>query len=319
MPLYNYTLANGERRYRVQIRRRGHRHQKDGFRSREAAKAYERRYLDALYARLAGTDLAVTVQELAEHWLEHMRPRLKPSTWRDYESSLRLRILPDLGHLQIREVTPLLVLALNDKLARDRTPRTVNKTVAPLRATFRQAVAWGILTYNPTADVRRVPERRREIDCLSEEEVARLLEASEGRDRTLIAVALGTGLRQGEILALRWGDIDWFRDVIHVRRTWLNGEYHDPKMHFSRRDVVMSSWLRGELAGHFDSEGRPGPDRLVFPSRTDTPLARANVNRRILNPALDRAKLRKVSFHSSRHTYASVLLSRGADVLFVSR
>ena len=320
MPIYSYILNTGERRYRVQICHRGHRHEKKGFRSREAAKAYERRYMDALDSRLAGTDMAVTVEELAEHWLDHMKPRLKSSTLRDYESSLRLRILPDIGHLKIREVTPLLVQALIDRLARDRSPRTVNKTVAPLRAMFRQAVTWGILTYNPTADVRRVPERRLEVDCLSEEDAARLLEVAGGRDRALIAVALGAGLRQGEILALKWGDIDWFRGLIKVRRS-LGGdrEFSDTKTAYGRRYVRMPAWLKEDLSVYFADMGRPGPEDLIFPSKEGTPLHPQNFMRRNFVPLLEKAGLRRINFHSLRHTYASILLSKGVDPLYVSR
>lgn len=318
MIVYKYERKDGSSWWGVRINHRGRRHQRSGFRTKASAESYAKRYLDLVDANLTG-HYDITIEELAYAWLDHKGGYIKPSTYKDYESSIRLRIIPAVGHLRAAELTPLMVQRLIDELARTQGERTVNKTIAPLRGMYRQAVVWGVVAYNPTSDIKRLKETRKEVLCLTPEQAAQLLDSTHGRDRTLLSVALGAGLRQGEIIGLHWGDIDWFNNIISVKRTYLDGQFHEPKTDFAKRSVYISGWLKEELLIHFHRSGSPGPDSLVFPSGKGTPLNRHNVRCRVLDRALKAAELPRVNFHSLRHTYASTLISAGADPFYVSR
>jgi integrase len=186
------------------------------------------------------------------------------------------------------------------------------------RGMFKQAVAWGLLTYNPCAQIKRIPEKRKETQCYTEEEIISLLGASEGRDKMLLTLAVVSGLREGEIIGLQWGDIDWDKNLISIRRTFLDGQFHEPKTDYAMRDVDMSDLLKEELSQYYIECGEPGAETLVFPNNKGKPLNRHNVLSRIHGGAVERAGIRYFPFHSLRHTYASLLLGNGANILYVS-
>ncbi|MGH6634755.1 MAG: site-specific integrase [Gammaproteobacteria bacterium] len=148
---------------------------------------------------------------------------------------------------------------------------------------------------------------------MSPPEINALLAASEGRWRIIILAAVLTGLREGELLGLSWGDIDWNTRQIYVRRTYSAGRFNTPKTASSRRKVDMPSQLVTELK-RWKLECPPGERDLVFPSGAGNPENHSNLLRRGFYPALRRAGLRKIRFHDLRHTYASLLIANGENI-----
>ena len=188
---------------------------------------------------------------------------------------------------------------------------------ALLHRALGQAVRLKLIRENPVAVVDRPRARRREIRSLTADEVRALLRAAEGdRLEALYVVAVTTGLRQGEIFALKWKDIDTRRRVLSVRRTLLDAGGHrevaDPKTASGRRRVDLPDRTVEALRAH---RGRlkvtPHPEAWVFTDTRGGPLRRSNLLRRDWAPLLARAGLAGVRFHDLRHTCASLLLAAG--------
>lgn len=129
-----------------------------------------------------------------------------------------------------------------------------------------------------------------------------------------------TGLRQSELLALRWHDVDFDDQLVRVRRALdRRGNDVPPKTQHAVRDVVLTPALVDLLREHQDESRFHDPDDYVFASRTGTPLHWRNIARRALKPALAEAGIEPLRWHDLRHTYASLLIGGGANVVFTSR
>jgi integrase len=215
------------------------------------------------------------------------------------------------------------------------------KHLRVLHACLQSAVSHGYAAQNPVArlpESERPRKERREAPYFANDELPRLFEAaSEGVYRMLFQVALLTGMRQGELLALTWGDVDLQASEIHVRRS-LNErrELSNTKTHH-RRTVDLTEDAVRLLGQWWGALGGPGNDRLVFPAPGGAYLWPMSILRRELYPAMDEAKAGEDAapiprvgdfagaspaartFHSFRHTYARIALESGRSLVWVSR
>jgi integrase len=166
----------------------------------------------------------------------------------------------------------------------------------------------GYLDANPAQYVERPRVEIEEMEILTPPEIHRLLEAAEEPVRTLLLCAVLTGMRRGELLALKWEDIDLESNRIHVRRSLWRGEFVTPKSRRSRRAIDMAPTLKaalGRLSSRFKGE-------MVFTSPKGGIMDPANFSSRNWARVLRRSKLRRIRFHDLRHTYASLLIAQGA-------
>ncbi|MCS7235321.1 MAG: site-specific integrase, partial [Armatimonadota bacterium] len=169
----------------------------------------------------------VRLSEFVGRWLEDARQRVRPRTLEWYEKTLRRWVLPGLGGLRLREITPLHVHRLYQGLQERGLGRSLPAVHACLRAVLRQAVKWSMLALDPTSRVRPPRPGRRPFRVLTPEEARRFLEAArEDSAWPLWWLLLETGMRPSEALALRWEDVDLERRVIRVRRSlvYVGGE-----------------------------------------------------------------------------------------------
>jgi integrase len=136
----------------------------------------------------------------------------------------------------------------------------------------------------------------------------------------MLATAVLTGLRQGELLGLHWRDIDFDNGVIRVRSA-LDRRRREvpPKTQHALRDVVLMPALAQLLQQHRADSRFSDPDDYVFTTQLGTPFHWANLAPRALNPALSKAGIRRLRWHDLRHTFASLLITSGANITFVSR
>jgi integrase len=195
-----------------------------------------------------------TLREAAEAWLERARSgairnrsghRYKPSAIRGYEAALMRRVLPELGGARLSEIRRIDLQELADRLCADGLDAsTVRNTLMPLRAIFRRALARGEVAVNPATGLELPALEGRRDRIASPTEAAALLAALPVRDRALWATAMYAGLRRGELLALRWEDIDLKAGVIHVERSWDAKEGVAPKSRAARRTVPIAAVLR---------------------------------------------------------------------------
>ncbi len=164
----------------------------------------------------------VKVGEYLERWLaDSVRDTVRPTTFERYEQMVRLHIRPVLGRLKLKNLTPAHVRGLyREKLDAGLSPRTVQYVHVTLHKALKQAVMDGLIPRNATEVVKPPQVRREEMQPLSPEQVKVLLQATrDDRFEALYVLAVTTGLRQGELLGLKWDDVDLETGMLRVRRT----------------------------------------------------------------------------------------------------
>ena len=237
----------------------------------------------------------------------------KPSAIRSYESALRDHIVPALGPVRLGEVQHRDVQRIaDDLLAAGRDPSTIRNALMPLRVIFRRAVEDGDVAVNPCAHLRLPAVRGRRERIASPEDAVRLLAALPDLDRPVWATALYAGLRRGELMALRWEEVDLAGGVIRVERAYDDKEHVEigPKSRAGRRAVPIVGALRDVLVEHKQRQGRDAG--LVFGSTPEGPFQPSNLWRRAQR-AWRRAGLEPIGLHEARHTFASVLIAAGVN------
>lgn len=255
----------------------------------------------------------VTFDEAAASFLAHCEGQVRDTTLKDYACCLRLHLTPYFSGWKLRAIQRHCVEAFRARLLDKGIPRTVNKCLTLLGQLCRYAIRHGWLETNPAEGTRLRMGSRRSHDLvegsvLTVSEINALLGAAEGHWRVIIMAAVLTGLREGELLGLNWGDIDWNTRQIYVRRSYSAGRFYEPKTASSRRRVDMPHQLVDELK-RWKLECPPGD--LVFPTGSGNPQGHSYMLRCGFYPALRRAGLRKIRFHDLRHTYASLLIANG--------
>lgn len=304
-----------------------------------AARARLRAAQDALDR---GADLGSKTQTLGaflDAWLaDVVRRDAEPKTYEGYAYMVGM-IKPSLGKVPLDKLAPQHVQKLlNELLERggDRgqglSPRTVQYARATLRRALGQALKWGLVARNVATLVEPPRSRRAEVRPFTEEESRALLAAAKGdRLEALYAVAITLGLRQGELLGLRWEDLDLDRGVLRVRQQLQHMKREQPtlkglKTRASRRDLDLPARLalhlrahRARQAAERERKGEGWRDHgLVFPSAVGTPLTPRNLVRRFQD-LLRRAGLPARRFHDLRHTAASLMFERGLEATTVQR
>jgi len=279
-------------------------------------------YLDSVQAQVhAGTYRHiedVTFRDFAEQWLsDYAAISVKASTLATYKSRIDGPLLRAFGD---RKLSTIGAADIQKLLAKQSgaglSPATLRAYLVLLHNMFEHARRWDYLAVNPTTGIKPPRLPHSEMDFLIPEEVRALLAAATGTHYPLVATAVMTGMRQGELLALQWDDINWRAGTIRVRRSLYCGEFVAPKSERSVRTIGMSDRLAAILLDH--KVGAPySPYDLVFPTPDGTPMDAANMRKRVFEPTLRRAGLRKIRFHDLRHTYASILINQGENLKYI--
>lgn len=247
-----------------------------------------------------------------EHWTTVMGPTWKPSTRRSYVAAVNGLPLA-LAKLRLRELTPGTLARL---IAGMPTTRTSALQIAVVRSALADATEWGLLAVNPAKRLASPRVRHREFRTFSVDEVRRFFEALDPAELPLYRLALETGMRQGELLALERADLDLSAGVIHIRRSpdKTARTVDTPKTRAARRSLPLGPVVCDLLAAHLEHN----PGRLLFPSQSGGYIHASNLLRRSFYPALERAGLPKIRFHDLRHTAATLWLQAGLHPKAVS-
>ena len=265
-----------------------------------------------------------TVQDFLKQWLEDVLPgTVRPKTLENYRYVVR-HIVNEIGEVELRKLTPLHLHRLYRKKQEQGLTRMVVLMHAVLHKALGQAVKWGLVTRNVADAVDRPKVTKKEFRPLSAEELARFLEASRSdRLHAMYVLAATCGMRMGELLGLKWDDVDFGRRTLTVQRQlqWLRGEptFTTPKSEKSRRTIPLPEVAYAALQDHRAKQGeerRQAGDAwkehgLVFTTTIGTPLSPANVRHRSFYPLLQKAGLPRIRFHDLRHTTATALLEQG--------
>ena len=286
-----------------------------GYFTKRTAEAWLRDVLDeARRGTLPGqVRTGATVADAAAEWLrfvEHDRKR-KPSTLEGYRSVVRTHILPAFGELPLESVTTRMIEQWVERLEGSQATRRL--ALVLLHGIFKRAMrVWG-LPSNPAATVEKPPlARGGDIDVFSPEEVWALVRAAASeQDGTLFLSAAFTGLRRGELLALRWRDIDFGGSVIRVRASYSAGAVTAPKS-CKVRSVPVAPDVAEALARLGARDQFTSDDDLVFVGEAGGFLDGSALRRRY-DAALARAGLRRLRFHDLRHTFGTRMIAK-ADI-----
>lgn len=290
-------------------------------------KAEVMRKLDAARNGTLPRSGGVTVGQFVRAWLDGLKASVEPTTWAQYDSHLRNHIDRHVGGVRLAALDGAGVAGFVGRLGKARvSAATTRKVARTLRAALRAAVTAGVIPKDPSARVPLPKHVRPPVRVLTPDEVRVLMAAAASyRLETLFRAAIDSGLRQGELFALRWGDYDPAAGALTVTKAMaeLNGKLWEKgaKTANSRRRVILD-FSRPALDAHrqqMAAEGQDtGPGGLIFPDTKGKPLRKSNFARRAFHPIRERAGLPELEFHHLRHCSASLMLLAGQDSKVVS-
>lgn len=303
----------------------------------------------------------MTLAELLDRWLnDHAKLKVSPSTYDSYKGLVDGHLVPELGQIQITKLTPATIQRFyRDRLERGRlnanaeatgkplSPRRVAYMHSILRQALTRAVRWGLLARNVTDAVTPPPNRRPDVEFWMREDAARFLESIRSHHAyPMYALALGTGMRRGELFGLTWADIDFQQGWIAVARSLdkptAPPSFKQTKSDSGRRVISVSQQLLAVLHSH---KVRQNEERLalgaayhnyglVFCQVNGKPTHPHNVSKRQFPTLIERfnerdaaaaekakrdpAPLKRITFHGLRHTHAVDLIWHGEHVKVIS-
>lgn len=273
----------------------------------------------------------ISFAEYIERWLEHMRHRLRPTTFYRYEGYVRCHLRPALGRLQLSKIRPLHIQALEaNALKAGRksgrgglSAQTVLHLHRVLHGALAQAVRWQLIMTNPAAAVQPPRATRAKIRVPTPDEVERIAATAEGTNMYMpVVIAVATGMRRGEILALQWSVVELDKGLVRVVRTLQRHrhgtEIGEPKTQRGRRTIVLPDFAVEILRQHRKAQAaqrlRAGAawrdEGLVVTTSLGGHMDPGEVTRRFKTLA-EKAGAPGVRFHDLRHAYATMLLASG--------
>ena len=269
-----------------------------------------------------------------DKWLETAaKPKLRAKTHRDYEALLRRYVRPALGSRPASKIEPLEIQGLYaDMQERGLSARTVRFTHAVLRSALQQAVKWKLIPQNSALSVDLPKQAKGEIQVLNPQQARDFLkEAAQDPYHVLFAVALTTGMRPSEYLALKWSDVNFSKGTVSIARTLepIKGggwRFADTKRARSRRLVKLQESVLRLLGEYRDTQvrerdpanGDTAAADLIFVNSNGNPLNERNLVQRNFQIILERAKLPRIRLYDLRHTAATLALGAGVPAKVVS-
>ncbi len=289
----------------------------------------------ALYEKKRGTLATgpqMTLKTHLERWLEQVcRVTMRPTTYKMYRSAINCHWIPALGHVKLQKLTIGDLQAFYANLQKTHKPRTIARIHAALSSALEDALKQGLIGRNVAKLVDLPHIERFEGQILTVEQARKLLKVAQGsRYDVLLLIAITTGMRLGELVALRWVDVDLERGMLQVRHTvshvpgmgYVEGE---PKTKAGRRKILLSSVVVEAL-----KEQKPRQEQVRIKAGNrwrEQGLVFGNRYGGFLNPdyvwrcfkgLLKQADLPDVRFHDLRHGAATVLLAAKVDLKVVS-
>jgi integrase len=344
MLIVGVTVRKKDNQWYVFVNHNGQRKAKCVGENRAAAVQVKR----VLEAKLALGDIGILGEadakmpifgDYADHWLkDHARLVCKKSTIDGYESVLRQHLRPKLASKHLDEIKRIDIKSLiTDLIAKGLTRATVRNALSILRSILNQAIEDGLFESNPAANLGRFTRAARTSEikgvALTTDEVEKLLGTAKRMSPEyypIFLLAVRAGLRRGELVALQWGDIEFGKNdkdgnrFILVQHNYVRREHTTTKSKKSRR-VDMSRQLRGVLIKMRDArlnaailEGKADISKeLVFSSPEGRILDPDNFYHRHFVPILQSSGIRTIRLHDLRHTFGSMLIQRGASIVYV--
>ena len=299
--------------------------------------------LAAFLTEVRGVDYvrpqALTVETFLNQWLvDYAKDRVAGTTYQRYKQLIDINVIPHIGSLKVQEARAIHFEKLYKKLMKDGgrsdgkegglSGTTVLQIHRVLKMAFglKGAVKWGIIAKNPLELVDAPTKENQDIQVLDEVQVVKMLEAAQTGDKwfyTLILLAVTSGLRRGELLGLRWQDVDFTNNIIRVNRSlqYIKKEgksLKDPKTKGSKREVYMPADVMDELKAYKNNQAVVTmKDGLVFSNFQGLPMSPDNVSHRFAK-FMTEIGFPGVHLHSLRHSCASILFVKGESAKGIS-
>src|SRR5215204_1083305 len=232
---------------------------------------------------------ALTLGDYLDKWLPNIKDTVRQRSWERYEQLVRVHIKPALGRLKLQNLTRAHAKSLyREKLNSGSSPRTVNYIHVTLHKALKDAVADGLIPKNVTDGLKPSKPRKKEINPLNPEQAKAFLEAARGdRYEALYVLAVHYGLRQGELLGLKWADLDMNAGVLQVRRTMSearDGRIEEETKSGKGRRIDLSQSVLEALRRHRTRQNEERLESaswkdhgLIFPSIKGTPTNSKNL------------------------------------------
>ena len=240
--------------------------------------------------------------EFAVEYLELTKPNKKQSSW-SRELSVMRRLDNRFGNKIFQQITTDEIERYKSKRLKDGVmPATINRELALLKTMFTKAQKWNRVNFNPAKDVKLLDGEVERVRYLMPEEVQKLLSNCNGFIRPIVLVALNTGMRKGEILDLKWENINFDLGIISIMKTNTKNKV--------RKDIPMNEIVKATING-IEKKGQ-----YVFCNGDGKPFQNSGV-RKSFEKAVRESKIEDFRFHDLRHTFASNLVMGGVDIMTV--
>jgi len=262
-----------------------------------------------------------TFKKVAEDWIASKKQNLRSTTWEVYEGHTKNHF-SDLGHIKINRITTARI----EKFIFARQEQgmklgTLRKILVTLNQIMTYAVRHKYIAHNPVRDAERPRGQGaiedKKITVLSVEDIQGFLkQVTDKKYQTLFMLAITSGARQGELLGLKWSDIDWTNSQIHIQRTYNKGRWFAPKTKSSQRRIDIGPSVVQALK-EWKLACLPNDLNLVFPNEAGQPINYSNMVNRVYLPALKAAGIARIKFHALRHTTASLMIEQGENIKYI--
>jgi len=325
-----FKLPNG--RWRGLVSQRGHRLTKV-FPTQHECIEWVRKNHNQISDGMSYISTQRALSDYLDGWLTIKKATRRYPTWVHYNWLVRRYINPVLGNIKLKDLRADHIQGLINQLLKSATGiYTVRKVHDILKCALNQAVKQDVIMRNPAIQVDPPPKPHREMAVLTETEVSQLLVAAKGhRLEALFHLAISTGVRESEVLACMWSDLDWLKGTLKIERQLERprGEgvqFSAPKTAFGRRTLKLGSKTIEVLRQHYERqqiERKAAGDHwkdysLIFPTSVGTPIDQRSFLR-TFKLFLRHAGLPPIRFHDLRHTSASLMLNHNVPVIIVSR
>lgn len=286
--------------------------------TRKDAQKILNRELTAIDKKTNGELPEISFGEFTEIWKRNYADMsLRPSTRKVFDDIIKRLLLPAFSDIQMSSIDTGQLQAYVSGRAKVVKANTVRNDLTVIKLLFKYAYCWDYTKHDPTEKLIRPKIDKPEIEIMAPDEFELFLSEAERPYALAFLTAFLTGMRAGELWGLQWGDIDWSSKQIHVRRSLWEHQFQKPKTKNAIRRIDMTERLVKEIRT-WKLACPVNKHDLVFPSPENSATMHGNVMKRYFNPALRRAGLRHVSFHSLRHSNASMRILAGQNLKYLS-